>query len=151
MPDAETTYLWTMGRAVRLVALAALRIAASLMLLVGHGVPKLLDFAEKSGSFPDPLGVGHTTSLVLAIFAEVVCAALVALGLGTRIFVVPILVMLSVAAFVVHGTEPFAEKELALTYLAMFGAVFLLGPGELSIDHVIRRRWRQRNERDSLA
>jgi putative oxidoreductase len=88
---------------------------------------------------------------VLAIFAEVVCTVFVALGLGTRIFVVPILVMLGVAAFAIHASDPFGEKELALTYLAMFGAVFLLGPGELSIDHVIRRRWRKRNERDSVV
>ena len=56
------------------VALLLLRIAAGAMMMV-HGWSKLSGYGEMSADFPDPLGVGHATSLALAIFGELVCAA----------------------------------------------------------------------------
>ena len=44
------------------------------LLLMSHGIAKLQNFEALSATFPDPLGLGSRTSLVLAIFAEMVCA-----------------------------------------------------------------------------
>lgn len=52
------------------------------ILLMSHGLAKWSHFGELSTTFPDPLGVGHRTSLVLAIFAEVFCSAGFVLPLG---------------------------------------------------------------------
>ena len=50
--------------------LLALRILFGVLLL-SHGIQKWTNFSAMSESFPDPLGVGSTLSLGLAVFAEV--------------------------------------------------------------------------------
>ncbi len=41
---------------------------------------------------------------------------------------------MAVAAFVVHGADPFERKEMALLYLIGFTAIALLGAGKYSVD-----------------
>lgn len=116
------------------LGLFILRVAAGGMMLYGHGWNKLMGFVEMKGQFPDPLGIGSTGSLSLTIFGEVFCSALLILGLWTRVAVVPLIIMGIVMAFVIHGSDPFGKKELALIYLIMYIVIFLLGPGKYSID-----------------
>ena len=112
-------------------------------MLLGHGLPKLNNFAALSSKFPDPLGVGSSLSLSLAIFSEILCSALLILGIGTRLASTQLIFTMIVAAFVVHGAHPFfapagqPSKEFALVYLAGFLVLFLAGPGRFSIDRVI--------------
>ena len=42
-------------------------------LALNHGLGKLQSWPAKHDSFPDPLNVGHATSLALTIFGEFVC------------------------------------------------------------------------------
>src|SRR4249919_653716 len=100
------------------LGLLALRVMAGGLLLYGHGWPKLMHFAERAASFPDPLGIGHARSLALAVFAEVLCAACIVLGFATRFAVIPVVILLGVAALVVNRGAPFGERELALVYAA---------------------------------
>ena len=109
-------------------------------MLIGHGWGKLMSYGEMSANFPDPLGIGNALSLGAAVFAEVVCSALVMLGLATRFFVLPLVFTMIVAAFVVHGGDPFATKELALIYLGAFALLYFTGPGSLSIDALFNKR-----------
>ena len=64
-------------------ALLILRVALGAQMLTGHGWGKLMSFSEMAQDFSDPLGVGSTTSLALAIIGEVLCSALLTLGLFT--------------------------------------------------------------------
>ncbi len=115
------------------VALAALRIGIAALML-RHGIPKLLTFGERAATFPDPLGVGHSTSLVLAIFGEVVCSALLIPGVLVRLSALPFITTMGVAFFVVHAADPFGDKELPLLYL-LAGIVLLIGGGgRFSVD-----------------
>lgn len=116
------------------LSLLVLRLLGGGGMLALHGVPKLLAFSEKAATFRDPLGVGSTASLALAIFAEVVCSVLLILGAFTRLAVVPLLVTMLVAAFVVHAADPWSKKELALLYVAIFLPLLLAGPGRWSVD-----------------
>ena len=115
------------------LGLLALRVIPT-SLMLPHGWGKLAGFADYAGKFPDPIGLGSSTSLVLAIFAELVCALLLIVGLGTRVAAIPLLITMLVAAFVVHGGDPFAKKELALLYAATFLPLLFTGAGEYSID-----------------
>ena len=110
------------------------------MMLLGHGFPKLMEFSDKAAHFPDPLGVGHTTSLVLAILGEAVASAFIIVGLGTRLASVPFLITMLVAAFFVHAGDPFSDKEHALLFAAPAVALMLMGPGRFSLDAMIMRR-----------
>ena len=107
--------------------LLALRILFGVLLL-SHGIQKWTNFSAMSGSFPDPLGVGSTLSLGLAIFGEVFCSVGFIFGAFYR---------LAMAFFVIHGNDPFAAKELAFIYLVVFVLMYITGPGKFSIDHVI--------------
>jgi putative oxidoreductase len=118
------------------LALLALRIWLGLTMLLNHGRGKLMGFSQMADKFSDPLGVGPTISLSLAIFAEVVCSALVAMGFLTRFAALVLVILTGVAFFLVHGramSGP-ASGELAFIYLAGFFAIFLAGPGRFSID-----------------
>lgn len=116
------------------LGLLLLRLGAGLGMAGAHGWPKLSRFAELSERFPDPLGVGSTTSLALAVFAEAGCGILLAVGLGTRLATIPLAFTMTIAAFVVHASDPWARKELALAYLVIYVALALTGAGRFSID-----------------
>jgi putative oxidoreductase len=73
-------------------------------------------------------------SLVSAIGSEVGCAALLVIGLGTRLAALPLAFTMGVAAFVVHGADPWAKKELAVLYGAVFLVFFFTGSGRFSVD-----------------
>lgn len=121
------------------IGLLILRIAVGGMMLT-HGWPKVGKLFETPIKFPDPIGVGPEVSLWLAVFAEVLCAALLVIGLATRLAAIPFLITMIVAALIVHGDDPFSKQELALFYGA--GALTLLftGPGSISVDEGILAR-----------
>ena len=106
--------------------------------MLSHGIPKLLRMLEGDFRFADPLGLGSGVSLIMAVFAEVVCALLIVVGLGTRLASIPLIVTMAVAAFISHGSDPFARKELALFYLAGYFILLLLGSGKYSFDNYFR-------------
>ena len=114
--------------------LLAMRMIVGGLMLYCHGLPKWNKFAAKSESFPDPLGVGPPVSMGLTIFAELVCSALVVLGLFTRWAAFVLAFTMVVAAFVVHGDDPLKKKEFALIYLAPFLALVFTGAGRASLD-----------------
>lgn len=112
-------------------------------MLIGHGWGKLASFGDRMGGFPDPLGIGSAASLGGAVFAEVVCAALVTIGLFTRAALIPLIFTMAVAAFMIHADHPFfntdgPSKELALVYLVSYVVLFLTGPGKYSVDKQVR-------------
>ena len=119
--------------------LLILRLFFGVSIALAHGWPKLQRFGDIHTTFPDPLGVGSSASLVLAIFAELVCAIAVAAGLLFRLSLVPLVITMFVAVFIIHGQDPFQKQELALAYLAAYVALFLAGPGRYTLDVVMRR------------
>lgn len=110
-----------------------LRISIAALMLFGHGLPKLQNFSQIAGQFPDPLGVGSAASLGLVVFAEFFCALLVMLGVGTRLAAIPLIITMGMAFFVIHGADPFAAKELALIYFLAFIGIFLTGTGQYPV------------------
>ncbi len=109
-------------------------------MLLAHGLPKLIGFSQRMGSFPDPLGVGNSLSLGLTIFAEVLCAGLLALGLFSRWVSAPLAITMAVAAFIVHAGDPWQKKEMAVIYMVGYIICGLLGSGRFSLDYLIRKK-----------
>lgn len=70
----------------------------------------------------------------IAALSELLGGILVALGLKTRIAAAFAFVTMAVAAFIRHSNDAFHVKELALVYLAGFGAIMLIGAGKFSLD-----------------
>ena len=115
------------------IGLAFLRIVPSVMLLT-HGLPKFQKLIGGDFEFGDPIGIGATPSLFLAVIGEFICPILVIIGFKTRWMAVPPAITMAVAGFIVHSADPFATKEKAFLFLAFFIAIMLFGPGKFSID-----------------
>ncbi len=116
------------------LGLLMMRVSAGLLISIAHGLPKALSWSERADSFADPIGVGPTASLALAVFAELVCGIAVALGLFTRLSAVPVVITLLVAAFIIHADDPFRKMEFALVYAIPFVTLIFTGPGRYSLD-----------------
>ncbi len=122
------------------LALLLLRVVFGALMIADHGWKKMLKFfADGPLEFGDPIGLGAPLSLVLVVFAEVACALLLILGLFTRLASIPLVVTMTVAAFVVHGNDGLAKMEMALLYLAVFLALGLSGPGWYSLDRKLQK------------
>ena len=110
-------------------------------LMLSHGIPKLeMLLAGGEIKFMDPIGLGDTATLALAIFAEVFCSVLILFGIGLRLAVVPLMVTMLIAIFVAHGSDGLKEKELAIHYLLTYIVLLFAGGGRLSLDSIISSR-----------
>lgn len=127
-----------------------------------HGFGKLqMLMGGQFDQMGDPIGIGPHASLILVTGAEFFCALLVVLGLATRIAAPVVVVAMGVAAFVVHGGDPWtmgegarlymekqaeswASKEPALLFLIPFLALAFTGAGKFSLDAVIWPKLRMR-------
>ena len=126
--------------------------------LITHGWGKLqMLLAGGADKFGDPIGLGSTLSLALVTTSEFFCALLIILGLGTRLAAVPVVISMSVAAFVFHAKDPWTmetaanaffsgasktwfSKEPALLFLIPFLSLAFTGGGRLSLDGLIGMR-----------
>ena len=121
-------------------ALLTVRIAIASFLLT-HGIPKLMMFfSDQPIAFADPLGVGVEASLAMTVFAEVFCSILLLFGFGTRLALIPLIILMSVAAFKVHYYDGFGKQELPLLYLLTYVLLFATGPGRFSLDYLISKK-----------
>lgn len=115
------------------IGLLFLRVSGGLFLLWVHGLPKLLDFTAQLQLIEDPFHLGSHLTLILAIFAEVLCPLLIVAGLLARLACVPILFVLLVALLVVHPQWSVAEGQFGWLLLILFTTVLIAGPGRLVI------------------
>jgi putative oxidoreductase len=143
------------------IGLLILRLGAGGYLL-SHGIGKLrMLLAGDFNTFGNPIGIGSMPSLVLVTFAEFLCSLLVIFGLWTRLAAIPVVISMSVAAFVAHAKDPWSSetaamaffggqsktwfsKEPALIFLIIFLALAFTGAGALSLDGWLARRRRAR-------
>ena len=139
------------------IGVLALRVMIGLMMLIGHGLPKLRNYASiKEWYVPDffPLNqMSPGVSITATIMAELGASALIVLGIATRPAAFLLGFTMVIAAFGVHGTAPWfmgpgipVSKEPALLYLIPMVAIILTGGGAFSLDAAIykegkRRRW----------
>jgi len=109
--------------------------------MLTHGIPKLQKLmAGGELQFADPFGIGAGASLVLVVFAEVVCSVLLIFGLATRFATIPLMITMLVAIFYAHAADPFGRKELPMVLLVLFIGFCIIGAGKYSIDHLLQKK-----------
>lgn len=117
-----------------------LRLFLGLALFFGHGLGKWETlFGGGEIKFVDPFGIGTVPSLAMAVFAEVICAILLALGLLTRWSLIPLIITMLVAVFTVHISDAFGGMEKAFLYGIGFITLMLTGPGKYSVDNFLKK------------
>ncbi|MFM0376047.1 DoxX family protein [Paraburkholderia strydomiana] len=110
-------------------ALLFLRVTASVLVLLVHGLPKVIHYVSQLGAIEDPLHFGRTLTLGFAIFAEVVCPLLMIAGIASRLAALPIMVVSAVALGLVHPEWDLDQGQFAWMLLIMFGTIAIGGAG----------------------
>lgn len=118
-------------------ALVWLRIIAPFFLIYNHGWGKLMKVIAGNFQFMDPIGIGATASLILATFAEAICAFLVLMGFYTRGASLILVIHFIVVIFLVHMGQALSHFELPVIYVFIYLTFFLTGPGKFSVDDMI--------------
>jgi putative oxidoreductase len=104
-------------------------------------------FSEVQSQFPFPFSiVPPEISWFLATWSELLGAVALVIGLGTRFFSFSLIILTVVAWASVHAGHGYNVCsngfKLPLIYLVMFIPLLFSGPGKLSLDHLIARRFR---------
>lgn len=111
------------------------------VLMLTHGIPKLVMLLSGSVvQFPSVFGMSPEVSLGLTVFTEVLCSALLLVGLATRLVTIPLIITMLVAALLIHAADPLSAKEPALNYLLVYVFLLLSGGGKYSIDGLLQRK-----------
>ncbi len=102
-------------------------------------------FASIQDQFPFPFDlVPVDISWFISTWSELIGAAALVVGLGTRFFSVSLIILTVVAWVSVHAGNGYNVCgngfKLPLIYLVLFIPLVFSGPGKLSIDHLIARR-----------
>ncbi|MBB6290129.1 MULTISPECIES: DoxX family protein [unclassified Pseudomonas] len=113
------------------LGLLFLRGSGALFLLWVHGLPKLLNYSEQLKLIEDPFHLGAHITLLLAIFAEVLCPLLIIAGVLVRLACLPILAVLLIAMVVVHPEWTLLEGQFGWLLLIIFTTLLISGPGRL--------------------
>jgi putative oxidoreductase len=111
-----------------------LRVSGGLFLLWVHGLPKLLNFSAQLLVIEDPFHLGANVTLMLAIFAEVLCPLLIIAGVLVRLACLPILSVLWIALLVVHPQWSLEEGQFGWLLLILFTSLLIAGPGRLALN-----------------
>lgn len=134
--------------------LLILRVGFGLMMAIGYGLPKLQKFEQMKAEWPVagiwPLSMmSHPVSLMATIGAELGCALLLVLGLMTRPAAFVLGFAMLVAAYQIHGADPFfmaggSAKEPAILYFIPCLVLIISGAGIWSLDAAIYREKKRR-------
>jgi putative oxidoreductase len=118
------------------LGLLVLRVCLGFSLFWCHGLSKITGFSHMAEHFADPLHIGMKATLMLAIFAESLCALLVIIGLGTRWAALIIAIDVGSAFAFVHKFRLTGQGsgELAYAYLVVMLVLFICGAGKYSVD-----------------
>lgn len=118
------------------LGLLALRIWFGAAMAGLHGWGKLTGFSAISPQFMDFMGLGKGVSLALVVFGELVCAALIVVGLWTRLSALILGFTMGVAYWIAHGGKLTGQGngEMAFLYLGACATLFVAGAGKFSAD-----------------
>lgn len=118
------------------IGVLILRIGVGILMLT-HGYPKFERLLAGDMSFGNPIFLGEELSLILAVFAELICSIFLIFGFLTRPAVFFLAFTMAVAAFIVHGDDGIAKQEKSLLYLAGYLCLWFTGPGKYSVDEKV--------------
>lgn len=120
--------------------LLVLRAVVGLNMMCLHGWDKLQHFSAKAGGFPDPLGIGHKYSLLIAVAGEFLGGLLMATGLLGRVGAFLVAFAVGLTLFGTLRTAPWQERELYGLYFAASLTVLILGCGRFALDTVVWKK-----------
>ncbi|WP_342706108.1 DoxX family protein [Burkholderia arboris] len=122
------------------LGLLFLRVTASVLLIVVHGLPKVVHYTAEAAVIEDPFHLGRTLSILFAIFAEVVCPVFMIVGVWSRLAALPVMIITVVALAFVHPDWSLRDGQFAWMLLILFGTIAIAGAGRYTLPGLLLRR-----------
>ncbi|MBQ7822727.1 MAG: DoxX family protein [Bacteroidaceae bacterium] len=120
------------------LAILFLRVFIGIM-MIPYGWGKITDFDRYAENFfDDPIGIGHLPSLILTIFAQIICSVFLIIGFRTRISAIILAFNMAVATKY-HFYDPFSVKALPILFLGIYITIIMLGGGRYTLDKWLTR------------
>jgi putative oxidoreductase len=121
------------------LGLLFLRVGASVLLLIVHGLPKVQHYRAEAARMEDPFHLDKKLTMAFAIFAEVVCPLFMIAGFATRLAALPIMVVTVIALVRVHPEWTVEQAQFAWMLLILFGTIAITGAGHYSLAALLSR------------
>ena len=143
----------TMGKKLDSMALLIARLTVG-VLFVSTGWGKVHNLAKVTAFFAELHIPAPAFNATLASFTELICGALLVVGLASRLAALPLVVTMIVALLTaklgeIHGL-PDLFGEVEWTYIALLLVVVTAGPGKASLDALVAPRFRAAADRPRL-
>ncbi len=114
--------------------IVALRIIVG-ALLIYHGTSKVFEgFDQMTADLTQRGWPLPGLQAMLATYVEFAGGVMLMVGLFTRPVLVAVIAEFMIIFFLFSANDVFAKKEKALIFLVLANALFLFGPGKLSVD-----------------
>ncbi len=123
-----------LGSTINNAALLAFRLLLCYEMIRVHGLKKLVKDGGTEEVVPNPLHLPPKLNQAIADFSDLVAPVLVALGLATRLSVLPILAVTLTGYFVVHRKDVLSVRDIPYMYSLSYLFIFLVGAGRFSAD-----------------
>ena len=115
-----------------------LRLFVGVMMLV-HGIQKINNYEMLHTTFPDPIGWGSQTSLLLITAIETIGSICLIVGFLVRPAALALAIGMFVATFLSAPGESFAQHELSFVYMGIYIALIISGGMRYSLDRMVFR------------
>lgn len=136
MNEIIRTILWSdTGTAINNYAMLAFRILLALELFRVHGMKKFRGGENgQKEHVPNPLHLPDKLNGLVATFSDTVVPFFIALGLFTRLAILPTIGVTAIGYFVVHRKDSVEVRDVPYMYTLALLLLLVLGPGRYSID-----------------
>jgi putative oxidoreductase len=116
--------------------LLILRVTLGFSMLLLHGRGKMQNFSATAEKMTGLFALPGNVNAGLAVFAEVVCSALLIAGLFTRFAALMLAATMGTAFYFVHESALVGTNsgELAMVYLVGYVTLLFTGAGKISVD-----------------
>ena len=139
----KTLFLYSVGHTYSNLSRLFLRLFTGIMFLQ-LCIRQMLNFDKIVPTFEGFLGMSPEASMTVLVVIELLCAALIMLGLLTRLAVLFPLGLMLVAENIIMSSPTSVSNQLfnfqpgyPVMFIGIFVFLLLAGPGKISLDYII--------------
>lgn len=123
-----------LGSQINNIAVLIFRVLLMLELFRVHGMKKFRIQNGQKEHVPNPLQLPEKLNALVATFSDTVVPFLVAIGFGTRLFLLPSIGVTAIGYFVVHRNDDIEVRDVPYMYTLAMLFLLVLGAGTYSAD-----------------
>ena len=138
MENMIKTLLYSdLGSQANNIIILIFRLLLMLELFRVHGMKKFRVENGQREHVPNPLQLPEKLNALVATFSDTVVPFLVAVGIGTRLLLLPTIGVTAIGYFVVHRKDSIEVRDVPYMYTLALLLLWALGPGTYSVDNYL--------------